>query len=118
MPVLHRLISTAEWGEAKRIKAIFPSDLDVKSGFVHLSTPSQSSETVKRYFSPEVMPLILEIDVEQLGDALKWEYVPSRGQDMPHLYRDLRFSDVLGVRSVEFVNDGVSFGSLMLVDDA
>ena len=49
---------------------------------------------------PQVYDLVLvAVDADRLGDALKWE--PSRGgQLFPHLYRDLRLSDVVWDKSL------------------
>ena len=110
MTVLHRLITAEDWLEANRRNRIEPSDLDKVSGFVHLSRPEQSAQTAELYFKPETKPLVLELNVDGLADSLKWEWVESRGEEMPHLYRELKFDDVLGVRVVNFTKTGVMFG--------
>jgi len=49
--------------------------------------------------------MLLGIEADRLGDALKWE--PSRGGDLfPHLYRDLRLSDVAWAQPLPLL-DGI-----------
>jgi uncharacterized protein (DUF952 family) len=71
--------------------------VDLKDGFIHYSTVEQLSETLALHFSGEEDLLILALDADTLGDALKWE--PSRGGDLfPHLYREMLLTDVLWAR--------------------
>ena len=55
-------------------------------------------KTLNRYFIRE-QNKILVLKEEQLQDALRWEVVPHRDNQMfPHLYRQLQFEDILGFR--------------------
>jgi uncharacterized protein (DUF952 family) len=33
--------------------------------------------------------MLVAVEAEKLGAALKWEYAPSRGEDFPHLFAAL-----------------------------
>ncbi len=68
--------------------------VDLADGFVHFSTATQAAETAAKHFAGEDGLVLLALEAEALGGALKWE--PSRGGALfPHLYRALRLEDVL-----------------------
>jgi len=53
--------------------------------------------------------VLLAIDADTLGDALKWE--PSRGGDLfPHLYGPLPISTTASARTLAMSEDGTSEG--------
>ena len=62
--------------------------VDVADGYIHLSTFDQLTETVDKHFAGQDDLHVAEVDLEALGEAVKWE--PSRGgQLFPHLYGPL-----------------------------
>ena len=68
--------------------------IDVADGYVHFSTPEQAQETAAKHFAGVGDLVLLGVEAEPLGDALKWEV--SRGDALfPHLYRNLKLSDVV-----------------------
>ena len=73
--------------------------VDLADGYIHLSTAPQVTETAARHFGGESDLVLVALDAEALGPALKWE--PSRGGALfPHLYRPLRMADVLWDKSL------------------
>ena len=95
---IYKILGRAEWEAAKSSGTFVGSDVDRRDGFIHFSTGPQAQETARRYFAGQVDLVILEIEADDLGSALKWE--PSRGGDLfPHLYRGLDVSAVLAVHS-------------------
>ncbi len=59
--------------------------VDLADGYIHLSTFDQLTETVDKHFAGQDNLHVAEVDLDALGDAVKWE--PSRGgQLFPHLY--------------------------------
>jgi uncharacterized protein (DUF952 family) len=61
------------------------SAVDHQDGYIHFSTAAQAQETARRYFAGQADLVVLEVEGDDLGAALKWE--PSRGGDLfPHLY--------------------------------
>lgn len=67
--------------------------IDLKDGYIHMSTRDQVDETLAKHFAAERGLMVLAIETGTLGPALKWE--PSRGGALfPHLYRPLRAEDV------------------------
>lgn len=62
--------------------------VDLADGYIHLSTFDQLTETVDKHFAGQDNLHVAEVDLDALGEAVKWE--PSRGgQLFPHLYGPL-----------------------------
>lgn len=92
MPIL-KILRAGEWALLCRDGATKGAPVDVADGFVHFSTPGQVSETAARHFAGEDGLMLIAVEAGTLGDALRWE--PSRGGALfPHLYRELRLSEV------------------------
>ena len=84
--------------------------VDLADGYIHLSTGDQVPGTLARHFAGETDLHLLAVRTEAL-DALRWE--PSRGgQLFPHLYRELRASDVLWSRTIPLGPRGHDIGDL------
>lgn len=67
--------------------------MDLADGYVHFSAADQVAETARRYFSGAEGLLLVAVETDGLGAALRWE--SSRGAALfPHLYRRLRLTDV------------------------
>jgi len=62
---------------------------DRADGFLHFSTFAQLPETLRRYYAGQDDLMLVAVEAEALGAALKWEHSPSRGEDFPHLYAPL-----------------------------
>ena len=94
-----KIFRRAEWDAFRAEGVTAGAPVDLEDGFIHFSTPSQVAETAARHFATESNLVLVAVDVDRLGDALKWE--PSRGgQLFPHLYRALRLSDVVWDKSL------------------
>lgn len=104
--VVYKIVPETLWQEA-RGKGIFEgAAIDVEDGFIHFSTAAQARETARRHFAGGTGLLIVAIDGDMLGDALKWE--PSRGGDLfPHLYARLPLAAVLWEKPLPLGSDGV-----------
>lgn len=79
-------------------------------GFIHCSTATQLRETAELHF-PDVDELrIINLDPNQLGEALKWEG-SRNGKDFPHVYRAIRVpEDVQTVFTVSKNGEGKWIG--------
>lgn len=67
--------------------------IDLADGYIHISTGAQVAETAAKYFAGIDGLMLLAIESDDLGEALKWE--PSRGGALfPHLFRPLEAKDV------------------------
>ena len=66
-------------------------------GYIHFSTAAQVAETAKRHFDGKNDLVLIAVDTDHLGEALRWE--PSRGGDLfPHLYSPLQTDVIRWVR--------------------
>lgn len=88
-------VLTAEEMTALEVDGSFAgAPIDLADGYIHLSTQAQLTETVDKHFAGQSGLWIAAVDLEALGDAVKWE--PSRGgQLFPHLYAPLPLSAVV-----------------------
>ena len=107
MPAIIYKISTRSlWGEAERTGAFIGAPVDRADGFIHFSTREQVKETASRHFAGQGDLVLVAVDAGRLGEALKWEYSPSRAEDFPHLYAPLPRSAVLWSKPLNRKADG------------
>jgi len=92
----------SERGDDRSFPILPPSDLDTSSNFIHMSTASQVSGTLERFFpiNPDEHNVVYLLRVElgpleQRDDVVKWESPdatvcgPRPGEGLfPHLYFD------------------------------
>lgn len=102
--LIYKIFRTSEWTELETNGTTAGAPVDLADGFVHFSTREQAPETAAKHFADEDGLMLLAIDADTLGDALKWE-VSRGGALFPHLYRELRLSDVLWSRPLP-LDDG------------
>lgn len=91
--VAYKVLTAVEW-KALEAGDFRGAPIDLADGYIHLSSASQLTETVDRYFTGRTDIVIAAIDLTALGDAVRWE--PSRdGQLFPHVYAPLAPSAVI-----------------------
>ena len=79
--------------------------VDLQDGYIHLSTETQLQETLDKHFTGQEGLWLAAIDLEALGDAVKWE--PSRGgQLFPHIYGPLTLDAVIAYSELHYEPDG------------
>lgn len=102
----YKIVSRTLWQEA-RGKGVFEgAPIDLKDGFIHFSTAPQARETARLHFAGMDDLLLVAVDGDALGEALKFE--PSRGGDLfPHLYARLPVDAVLWERPLPLGDDGL-----------
>ncbi|KAG6849967.1 hypothetical protein H0H93_003156 [Arthromyces matolae] len=73
------------------------SDIDQKSGFVHLSTSVQIPGTLKYFFADDSLVYVLQIKYDDYDEKIRWEDPkaevcgPRGGEGLfPHLYNGLK----------------------------
>jgi uncharacterized protein (DUF952 family) len=105
MTLIYKILPRSEWEDARAAGRFRGSAVDLADGYIHFSTAAQAQETAARHFAGKVGLLVLEVDGDALGAALRWE--PSRGGDLfPHLYGDLQVDAVLRVLPAPLDGDG------------
>lgn len=97
--LIYKILRRDEWKSLKDKGETTGAPIDVQDGYIHFSTADQVQETANKHFGGEHDLVLLALDAQSLGDALKWE--PSRGgQLFPHLYRDLILTEVKWARDI------------------
>ena len=88
MPLIFKICPENIWRAAEDAGAFAGSPIDRGDGFIHFSTAAQAAETAARHFSGQADLVLVAVEAEALGDALRYE--PSRGGALfPHLYGPL-----------------------------
>ena len=103
---IYKILTRAEWTQAEAAGVFAGSAVDLADGFIHFSTGVQAGETARRHFAGQPHLVVLELEADDLGEALRWE--PSRGGDLfPHLHGTLAVSQVLSMTEAPLGADGV-----------
>ncbi|MET0367464.1 MAG: DUF952 domain-containing protein [Methylobacterium sp.] len=105
MPLIYKICPRALWRDAERQGRFSGAPVDVADGFIHFSTAAQVAETAARHFAGQDDLLLVAVEGDRLGDALRYE--ASRGGDLfPHLYGDLPLAAVVSVEEMPLGPDG------------
>ena len=88
---VYRVFSRVEFEDFKKTKIFNGNELDLNSGFIHLSKKEQLEETLSRYFKNDKDLVIAEFKSENLNDHLRWE-VSRNNNTFPHFYNNLKFA--------------------------
>jgi uncharacterized protein (DUF952 family) len=85
VPTIYKICERAAWHAVAAAGTYRGSAVDLRDGFIHFSTAQQLAETVAKHFAGQTDLMLIAVDADLLGVALKWE--PSRGGALfPHLY--------------------------------
>jgi uncharacterized protein (DUF952 family) len=99
MPLIFKICPENLWRAAEDAGAFAGSPVDRSDGFIHFSTAAQAAETAALHFSGQADLVLVAVEAEALGDALRYE--PSRGGALfPHLYAALPLEAVQWVADV------------------
>ncbi|MGF9763455.1 DUF952 domain-containing protein [Microvirga sp. 0TCS3.31] len=105
MPMIYKICPALLWRETEKVGFFAGAPIDVRDGYLHFSTAAQVRETAARHFADQSDLLLIAIDADSLGEALRYE--PSRGGDLfPHLYAHLPLSAVRWVMPLPLGQDG------------
>jgi uncharacterized protein (DUF952 family) len=106
MSKIYKILPKAEWDAARAAGAFAGSAVDLADGFIHFSGHDTAQRTAQLYFKGQVGLMLLTIEADDLGEALKWE-ASRDGALFPHLFRDLKVDEVIAERALELDADGV-----------
>ena len=107
MPI-YKIVLRPEWDAFKAAGETLGAPVDLADGYIHFSTAAQVAETAAKHFATQSDLVLVAVDPDRLGNALKWE--PSRGGALfPHLYRALRLDEVLWDKSLPLGASGHIF---------
>jgi uncharacterized protein (DUF952 family) len=105
VPIIYKILPASLWAAAQDEGALRGSAVDVADGYIHFSTAGQAAETAAKHFAGQRDLVLLHVDADALGPALKWE--PSRGGALfPHLYAPLKIGHVIRADPLPLGADG------------
>ena len=103
-----KIFRRPEWDAFRAAGETAGAPVDLTDGFIHFSTPAQVAETAARHFAQESDLVLVAVDPDRLGAALKWE--PAAGSSrpglFPHLYGQLPLAAVTRVVALPIGADG------------
>jgi len=103
-PIFH-MCRKEEW-EAAQASGSYPgSSQDQADGFIHFSTRDQIVESAAKHRAGQDGLLLLTVDPDVLGEALKWEESRA-GALFPHLYGDLPVAAVIAADPLPLSSNG------------
>lgn len=103
--LIYKIAPAALWHEAEAEGLFLGAPVDRSDGFIHFSSAAQVRETAAKHFVGQGDLLLVTVDAEALGPALKWE-VSRGGALFPHLYAPLRLDAVRRVEPLLLAADG------------
>ncbi len=102
---IYKICDAAAWCTAERLGEFTGAPVDLADGYIHFSTADQVKETAAKHFAGQRDLVLVAVDADALGAALKWE--PSRGGALfPHLYGTLPLHAVRWVKPLPLGPDG------------
>ncbi|MEP7221189.1 MAG: DUF952 domain-containing protein [Novosphingobium sp.] len=103
--IAYKVLTAPQMAELETNAVFLGAPVDLADGYIHLSTADQLGETVDKHFAGQHDLHVVAVDLEALGNAVKWE--PSRGGALfPHIYGPLPLSAVLAYGPLEREADG------------
>jgi uncharacterized protein (DUF952 family) len=97
--LIYKIFRRPEWDAFRAAGQTAGAPIDLADGFIHFSTAAQVAETAAKHFATESDLVLVALNADRLGEALRWE--PSRGGALfPHLYRNLQLADVIWDKSL------------------
>ncbi len=105
MSIIYKICERAAWQEAQSTGLYHGSAVDRRDGFIHFSTAAQLAETAAKHFAGQTDLMLVAVDGDALGAALKWE-VSRGGALFPHLYGALPVAAVRWARPLPDEVDG------------
>src|SRR3712207_6360500 len=105
MHIIYKICPVLLWRVAEKLGFFEGAPIDIQDGYLHFSMDKQVRETAAKHFAGRTDLLLIAIDADSLGEALRYE--PSRGGDLfPHLYAPLSLSAVRWVKPLPIGPDG------------
>lgn len=100
--LIYKILLPEEWAEFEALGEFRGSAFDAESGFVHCSAREQLAGVGQRLFAHELALVVVVLETERLGHAVRWEPAPHGGL-FPHVYAALPMDAVTDVLHVEGV---------------
>lgn len=101
---IYKILADAAYDAAKSEGRFVGTADDLRDGFIHFSAGHQVAETLAKHYPGQVELVLLSVDPDRLGPALKWE--KSRGGDLfPHLYGPLDLDAIVAAAPLALDDD-------------
>lgn len=105
MTLIYKITPAALWQEAVAKGEFTGAPIDLADGYIHFSDAVQARKTAELYFSGQADLLLVALEADDFGDAMKWE--ASRGGALfPHLYGTFTPAQALWVKPLPLNADG------------
>ena len=89
MSIFYKIENALAWQRAVETGIYRGSALDLKDGFIHLSTAGQARETARLHFADQLDLILAAIPEHAVAENLKWE-ASRGGQLFPHVFASLK----------------------------
>jgi uncharacterized protein (DUF952 family) len=103
--MIYKICDAATWRAAERVGEFAGATVDLADGYIHFSAADQVVETAAKHFAGRSDLVLVAVDANALGAALKWE-VSRGGALFPHLYATLPLTAVRWVKPLPLGPDG------------
>jgi uncharacterized protein (DUF952 family) len=98
--IAYKILTGPQWAEWQATGAFAGAPVDLADGYIHMSTAEQVTETANKHFAGQDGLVVVRVDLDALGDAVRWE--PSRGGALfPHAYCPLPLSVAAAYAALE-----------------
>ena len=104
-PLIFHVCPATVWDAAKTSGVYTGTADDTRDGFLHFSGAGQVRTSVAKHRAGQTGLVMLAVDSEKLGKALKWE-ISRGGALFPHLYGSLSVEAVAEVTPLPLGGDG------------
>lgn len=102
---IYKIVPELVWRAAVAAGRFHGAGVDLSDGYIHFSTGGQVEETAAKHFTAQAGLMLVAVDPDALGAALRWE--PSRGGALfPHLYQPLTLDAVCWTARLPIGPDG------------
>ncbi|MEM0899830.1 MAG: DUF952 domain-containing protein [Pseudomonadota bacterium] len=101
--LVFKILRGDEWDLFQSEGVFHGAPIDLQDGYIHFSAAHQVRETAAKHFGGITGLMLVACDTNSLDGQLKWEV--SRGGDkFPHLYGELRMTDVVWTKPLPLEN--------------
>lgn len=101
----YKVLTAAQMHALEHDGSFAGAPVDLADGYIHMSARDQLTETVDKHFAGQEDLWVAAVDLDALGDAVKWE-VSRGGAEFPHLYAPLPLDAVIAYSPLERDDDG------------
>jgi uncharacterized protein (DUF952 family) len=99
--ITYKIEKKDTWLQARQVGTYFGSTLDMKDGFIHLSTLEQLGDTLRLHFNGAKGLVIAAVKLLDEDENLRWE-ASRGGAKFPHLYAPLKMENVIECFDAEY----------------